>query len=71
MENIKAILLAAAYSLEDIVVSNVYLSSMAHFSEFNRSYGEFFRQIFPARVTVGIELPPRALVEISVIAYKE
>ena len=35
MENLKAILQAAGYSLSDVVQSNVYLSSMALFSEFN------------------------------------
>lgn len=71
MENIKAILQTARYTIDDIVISNVYLSSMALFSEFNSTYGGYFKQEFPARVTVGVELPPRALVEISVTAYKE
>ena len=71
MENIKAILQAAQYTLDDIVISNVYLSSMAFFSDFNSAYAKYFKEVFPARVTVGIELMPDALVEISVIAYKE
>jgi len=71
MENIKAILQTARYTIDDIVISNVYLSSMALFNEFNSTYGGYFKQEFPARVTVGVELPPRALVEISVTAYKE
>jgi 2-iminobutanoate/2-iminopropanoate deaminase len=71
MENIKAILQAASYSLGDVAQSNVYLSSMALFSEFNSVYAEYFGKEFPSRVTVGIELMPSALVEISVVAYKE
>ena len=71
MENIKAILQAAGYNLGDVVISNAYLSSMEQFSEFNSVYGKYFEPIFPARVTVGIELMPKALVEISIIAYKE
>jgi 2-iminobutanoate/2-iminopropanoate deaminase len=44
---------------------------MALFSEFNSVYATYFGTDFPARATVGIELMSGALVEISVIAYKE
>ena len=71
LENIKAILKATDYSLSDVVQTNVYLSSMALFSEFNSVYATYFGTDFPARATVGIELMPSVLVEISVIAYKE
>jgi len=71
MENIKAILHAAGYNVSDVVQSNVYLSSMALFSEFNNEYAKYFDKEFPTRATVGIELMRGALVEISVVAYKE
>jgi 2-iminobutanoate/2-iminopropanoate deaminase len=71
MENIKAILQAAGCDLSDVVQSNVYLSSMALFNEFNNEYAKYFDKVFPARATVGIELMPGALLEISVVAYKE
>ena len=71
MENIKAILHAAGYSLSDVVQSNVYIASMKLFSEFNNEYAKYFDKDFPARATVGIELIAGALVEISVVAYKE
>src|SRR3990172_2412256 len=69
LENIKSILNAANCNLSDIVQANVYLSSMTLFSEFNSTYAKYFRKDFPARATVGIELPSGALVEISIIAY--
>ena len=71
MNNIKAILEAAGYGLEDIVQSTVYLSNMALFEEFNVEYAKFFSADFPARATVASELKTGALVEISVVAYKE
>jgi 2-iminobutanoate/2-iminopropanoate deaminase len=71
MENIKAILEAASYSLKDVIQSTVYLSSMALFNEFNCEYAKYFESDYPARATVGIELKPGALVEISVIAFKD
>lgn len=71
MENIKAILQAAGYSLSEVVQSTVYLSSMMLFNDFNAEYSKYFDKEPPARVTAGVELMPNALVEISVIAYKE
>jgi 2-iminobutanoate/2-iminopropanoate deaminase len=71
MENLKVILEAAGYGLKDVVSSNVYLSSMALFDEFNSEYAKYFEGEFPARVTVGAELKANALIEVSVVAYKE
>jgi 2-iminobutanoate/2-iminopropanoate deaminase len=71
MENIKAILHVASYDFNDVVQSNAYLSSMALFKEFNNQYAKYFGKEFPARATVGIELMQGALVEISIIAYKD
>jgi len=71
MENIKAISEAAGYCLKDVVQSTVYLSSMTLFNEFNSEYAKYFESDFPARATVGIELKSGALVEVSVIAYKD
>jgi 2-iminobutanoate/2-iminopropanoate deaminase len=71
MENIKAILETAGYGLKDIVQSNVYLSSMGLFDEFNKAYAKFFSEEYPARATVGVELKGNALIEVSVVAYKD
>ena len=71
MENIKAILETSGYNLSEVIQCNVYLSSMASFEKFNDEYANFFGKEFPARATVGIELKPGALIEISVVAYKE
>ena len=71
MENVKAILRSAGYNLSDVIQSNVYLSSMVLFSEFNNEYAKYFDKQYPTRATVGIELMPGALVEISAIAYKD
>jgi len=71
LENIKGILEAASYCLKDIVHSTVYLSSISLFEEFNREYAKYFESDFPARATVGAELKSGALVEVSVVAYKD
>jgi 2-iminobutanoate/2-iminopropanoate deaminase len=71
MENIKAILKAAGYFLDDVVQTTVYLSSMTHFEGFNREYAKYFPAGVPARATVAAELKAGALVEVSVVAYRE
>ena len=71
MENIKAILEAAGYNLKDVVQSTVYLSSMMLFEGFNDEYAKYFDEEFPARATVAVELKANALVEVSVVAYKD
>ena len=71
LENIKAILEVESYGFGDVVQSNVYLTTMKLFSDFNNEYAKYFGKEPPARVTVGVELGLGALVEISVIAYKE
>ena len=71
MENIKAILEAAGYSLKDVVQTTVYLYSIALFDEFNYEYSKYFESGYPTRTTVGTELKTGAIVEVSVIAYKD
>jgi 2-iminobutanoate/2-iminopropanoate deaminase len=71
LENVKAVLEAEAYRLSDVVQTNVYLSSVNLFRDFNIEYEKYFHKEPPARVTVGTALGFGALVEISVIAYKE
>ncbi len=71
LENIKAILEAKSYCLSDVVQANVYLASVKLFKDFNSEYEKYFHNEPPARVTVGTALGLDALVEISVIAYKE
>lgn len=69
--NMKAILAEAGYALDDIIQTNVYLSSMDLFRLFNEEYSKHFEMDSPARVTVAVQLPLNGLVEISAVAYKK
>jgi 2-iminobutanoate/2-iminopropanoate deaminase len=71
MNNIKAILEAADYQLENVVSTTVYLASLTQFEEFNLEYAKYFNGDFPSRATIACELKAGALVEISAVAYKE
>lgn len=71
LQNVKAILEAAGFSLKDVIQSTVYLSSMTLFDAFNAEYAKFFDADFPARATVAAALKGDALVEVSVVAFRD
>jgi reactive intermediate/imine deaminase len=58
-ENLKAIILAAGATLEDVVKVNVYLTDLAHFALVNKVMAEYFREPYPARAAVGVASLPR------------
>jgi 2-iminobutanoate/2-iminopropanoate deaminase len=69
LENLKAVLAAAASSLDQVVKATVFLKNMADFPAMNEIYGEYFGSAKPARSTVAVaELPRGALVEIDLVA---
>ncbi len=68
LENIKAIVEKAGGSIADVVRVGAFLKSMASFTEFNEVYQRYFPKPFPARTTVGADLPAGTLVEIDAIA---
>lgn len=69
--NLKAIVLAAGFTMDDVVKTTVFLSDIALFSEFNDVYSSFFSQNPPARSCVAVKaLPKNALVEIELVASK-
>jgi len=72
MENLKAVLLEAEMTFNNIIKTTIFLSDMENFSEVNKIYGSYFNEaIAPARETVEVsKLPKNVNVEISVIASK-
>lgn len=71
LENIKAILEAAGYTLRDVVKSTVLLDSMDDFAAMNAVYAQYYNVDMPARVCYEVSrLPMNAKVEIETIASK-
>lgn len=69
MQNLQAILSAAATGFHNIVKTTIFLSDMALFAEVNEVYGSYFSGDFPARETIAVKgLPKNVRVEISMIA---
>jgi 2-iminobutanoate/2-iminopropanoate deaminase len=71
LENIKAVLEAASYTLNDVTMAFVFLADMNMFPEYNEVYAQYFKEKPPARVTVqAARLPRDVLIEIAVIAAR-
>jgi 2-iminobutanoate/2-iminopropanoate deaminase len=72
MENLKAVLDAAAMTFEHVMKTSIFISDMNNFSEINAVYGSYFNETTaPARETVQVaRLPKDVNVEISMIAIK-
>ncbi len=71
LENIKAILEGAGYTMADVVKSTVLLKDIADFGAMNEVYAEYFSKPFPARAAFQVgALPKDARVEIEVVAVK-
>ena len=71
LTNIRNILEAAGYTLNDVVKTTVLLADIADFGAMNEVYAQFFNENRPARAAFAVkDLPRGALVEIEAIANK-
>ncbi|WP_448821021.1 RidA family protein [Cetobacterium sp.] len=71
LENVKAILEEAGYSLKDVVKAGVFIKDMNDFAAINEVYAEYLGEVKPARACVEVARLPRDVkVEIEVIAVK-
>jgi 2-iminobutanoate/2-iminopropanoate deaminase len=71
MENLKNIIIAAGFTMNDAVKCSIFLKDLNNFSAVNQIYASYFSETPPARETVEISrLPMDAIVEISCIAIK-
>lgn len=70
MRNIRNLLEDNGFGMGDIVRSTVYLSTIAHWEQFNEVYGQYFEAPYPARTVVACELNG-FLVEVECTAVKD
>lgn len=68
LAQIDTILAHAGAAWSDVLTTRVYLSTDQDFDEFDAAYAQHVPKPYPARVTVGAELAPGALVEMEVLA---
>lgn len=69
LENIKLIIEAAGFKMDDIVKTTIYLRDLNDFTIVNNIYSEYFQPPYPARACVQVsKLPKDGKVEIEAIA---
>jgi reactive intermediate/imine deaminase len=69
-ENLRAVCRAAGGDFDRVVRLTIYLTDLAQFPKVNELMSTYFKEPFPARVTVGVSSLPRgALVEIDAIMH--
>jgi 2-iminobutanoate/2-iminopropanoate deaminase len=69
MKNLEAILRAAGSSFAQVVKCSIFVKNMGDFATVNEAYGQYFKELPPARETVEVrDLPKHVNVEISCIA---
>lgn len=71
LENVKAVLEEAGYSLNDVVKAGVFIKDMNDFGKINEIYEDYLGEVKPARACVEVaRLPKDVKIEIEVIAVK-
>ncbi len=72
IRNIESILKGGGLSLADVVKTNVYVTDVGKYSDFNAIYVEMLPKPLPARTFVGVAaLPNNAQIEIEVVAARK
>lgn len=67
-DNLRAVCQGAGGDLAGIVKLTIYLADLSHFTRVNEIMAEYFREPYPARVTLGVAALPRgAAVEVEAI----
>lgn len=71
LENLRGILTAAGYRMNDVVQVQIFLTDMKAFGDLNDIYTTFFTEPYPARAVVQVAaLPAGGQVEILAVARK-
>jgi gluconolactonase len=72
LENVRSVVEGAGLTMKNVVYTQVYLEDMTQFKAMNTIYAEYFRDVPPARATLGVaKLPGGTPVEINAVAVKD
>lgn len=71
MKNLRAILEEAGSSLDDVLMTSIFLVDLDDFPAMNEVYARHLSEPYPARATVQIAaLPSGARIEVAVVAQR-
>lgn len=71
LDNLKAVLAANGMTLDDVVLTHVFMKDLNDFAKMNAVYATYFKDKPPARATVQVaRLPRDVAVEISAVAAR-
>jgi 2-iminobutanoate/2-iminopropanoate deaminase len=71
LDNVKAIVEGAGFTMQQVVKTTVFVSAIENFSVINGIYTEYFKETPPARSFVAVkDLPKGALIEVEVVAWR-
>jgi 2-iminobutanoate/2-iminopropanoate deaminase len=70
LDNLRACLQAGGCDLADVVKVTAFLDDLGDVEEYNAVYRQYFDEPYPARTTVGVDLPGGILVEIEAVAQR-
>ena len=71
MDNLKAILEEAGFSMADVVQCQVFVSDLNNYPVFNGIYAKYFEKDYPARAFLEVaRIPKDGLIEIMMVAAK-
>ena len=69
LENLKAVLIASACLMDDVIKVTVYLKNIDDFAAMNTVYARYFPEEPPARTCVEVaRLPKDSLLEMDIVA---
>ncbi|MGB8322245.1 MAG: RidA family protein [Candidatus Acidiferrum sp.] len=71
LENIKAIVVAAGLTMDNVVYTQVYLTDVSKAQEVDRVFAEYFPKLPPARAVLGVANLPDPPIQINAVAVRD
>jgi 2-iminobutanoate/2-iminopropanoate deaminase len=71
LENVKAIVVVAGLSMENVVYVQVYLEDISNYERLNKIFAKYFPHTPPARAVLGVARVPQSPIEITAVAVRD
>jgi enamine deaminase RidA (YjgF/YER057c/UK114 family) len=71
LDNIKAIVVAAGLTMDNVVYTQVYLTDVGKTQEVDRVFAQYFSKVRPARAVLGVAKLPDSPIQINAVAVRD